>query len=55
MAIYSLATLALAVHKHGAIYASVEGEFMLGCAVAFFIDVSLARRLMMRRSGRLCR
>ncbi len=45
----ALATLALAVHKHGADYASIEGEFMLLGAIAFFIYASVASRLMMRQ------
>jgi hypothetical protein len=31
----ALATLALAIHKHGEIYASIEGEFMLLGATRF--------------------
>ena len=45
----ALATLALAIHKHGADYASIEGESMLLGAIAFFLYASLASRLMMRQ------
>ncbi len=45
----ALATLALAVRKHGTGYASIEGEFMLAGAIAFFIYASVASRLMMRQ------
>jgi hypothetical protein len=45
----ALATLALAVHKHGAGYASIEAESMLLGASAFFVYASVASRLMMRQ------
>ena len=45
----ALATLALAVRKHGAGYASIEAESMLVGAIAFFVYASMASRLMMRQ------
>lgn len=45
----ALATLALAVHKQGATYGSIEGRSMILGAVAFFIYASLASHLMMRQ------
>ncbi len=45
----ALATLALAVHKHGAGYVSIEGRSMLLGAIAFFVYASVASRLMMRQ------
>lgn len=45
----ALATLALAVQKHGTVYASIEGEFMVVGAIAFLVYASVASRLMMRQ------
>lgn len=45
----ALANLALAVHKHGVGYASIEGRSMLTGAIAFFVYASVASRLMMRQ------
>jgi hypothetical protein len=44
----ALATVALTVHKEGAIYASIEGRSMILGAVAFFVYASVASRLMVR-------
>lgn len=45
----ALATLGLAVHRHGAGYASLEAKLMLLGAIAFFIYASIASHLMMRQ------
>jgi hypothetical protein len=45
----ALATLTLAVHKHGPAYGSIEGRSMILGAIAFFFCASLASRLMMRQ------
>ena len=45
----ALATLALAVHKHGPAYGSIEGRSMILGAIAFFLYAWLASRLMMRQ------
>jgi uncharacterized membrane protein (GlpM family) len=45
----ALATLALAVHMHGAGYARIEAKSMLLGAIAFFVYASVASRLMKRQ------
>jgi hypothetical protein len=45
----ALATLALAVQKHGTRYASIEGGSMLLGAIAFFVYALVASHLMMRQ------
>ena len=45
----ALASVALAVHKHGPAYGSIEGRSMVLGAIAFFLYASLASRLMMRQ------
>ena len=45
----ALASLYLALKQHDALYASLEGRWMIVGAVAFFIYASVVSRLMIRR------
>ena len=45
----ALATIALTVHKHGPIYASLEGRSMILGSIAFFVYACVASRLMIRQ------